>query len=56
VSQRAGTLADGPNRGIGHDNPGKSPTVRGFPLSVEQGDDLFACLRALTDGPLRRVC
>ena len=28
------TIADGPNRGVGHDNPGKSPTVRGFPLSA----------------------
>jgi hypothetical protein len=34
------------------DNPGKSPTVRGFPLSVEQRDDLIAFLRALTDEPL----
>ena len=46
------TIADGPNRGIGHDNPGKSPTVRGFPLSAEQRDDLIAFLRSLTDEPL----
>jgi len=46
------TIADGPNRGNGHDNPGKSPTVRGFPLSVEQRDDLIAFLRALTDEEL----
>jgi cytochrome c peroxidase len=46
------TIADGPNRGIGHDNPGKSPTVRGFPLSPEQRDDLIAFLRALTDEEL----
>ena len=46
------TIADGPNRGIGHDNPGKSPTVRGFSLSAEQRDDLIAFLRSLTDEPL----
>jgi cytochrome c peroxidase len=46
------TIADGPNRGIGHDNPGKSPTVRGFSLSAEQRDDLIAFLRSLTDDPL----
>jgi cytochrome c peroxidase len=46
------TIADGPNRGIGHDNPGKSPTVRGFSLTAEQREDLLAFLRALTDEPL----
>jgi cytochrome c peroxidase len=48
------TIADGPNKGVGHDNPGKSPTVRGFPLSPEQRDDLIAFLRSLTDEPLLR--
>jgi cytochrome c peroxidase len=43
------TIATGPDQGIGHDNPNKSPTVRGFPLSPEQRDDLIAFLRALTD-------
>jgi cytochrome c peroxidase len=43
------TIADGPNRGVGHDNPGKSPTVRGFPLTADQRDDLIAFLRSLTD-------
>jgi cytochrome c peroxidase len=43
------TIASGPYQGIGHDNPNKSPTVRGFPLSPEQRDDLIAFLRALTD-------
>jgi len=43
------TTAEGPNRGNGHDNPGKSPTIRGFPLSADQRDDLIAFLRALTD-------
>ena len=46
------TIAEGPNRGIGHDNPGKSPTVRGFSLTGEQRDDLIAFLRSLTDEPL----
>jgi cytochrome c peroxidase len=46
------TIADGPNRGNGHDNPGKSPTVRGFPLAADQRDDLIAFLRALTDDEL----
>ena len=45
-------IADGPNRGNGHDNPGKSPTIRGFPLSLGQRDDLIAFLRALTDEEL----
>jgi len=43
------TIASGPDQGVGHDNPNKSPTVRGFPLSPEQRDDLIAFLRALTD-------
>lgn len=46
------TIADGPYRGIGHDNPHKSPTVRGFTLTAEQRDDLIAFLRSLTDEPL----
>jgi cytochrome c peroxidase len=46
------TIASGPDQGIGHDNPNKSPTVRGFPLSPEQRDDLIAFLRSLTDEPL----
>jgi cytochrome c peroxidase len=47
------TIASGPHQGIGHDNPNKSPTVRGFALSPEQRDDLIAFLRSLTDEPLR---
>ena len=43
------TIGQGPHRGIGHDNPGKSPTVRGFLLSEDQRDDLIAFLRSLTD-------
>jgi cytochrome c peroxidase len=48
------TISDGPNRGVGHDNPGKSPTVRGFPLTAEQRDDLIAFLRSLTDDSVLR--
>jgi cytochrome c peroxidase len=46
------TIVDGPYRGVGHDNPNKSPTVRGFTLTVEQRDDLVAFLKSLTDEAL----
>lgn len=46
------TISDGPNRGIGHDNPNRSPTVRGFMLTPEQRADLIAFLTALTDHAL----
>jgi cytochrome c peroxidase len=46
------TIADGPNRGVGHDNPRKSPVVRGFSLDTGQRDDLIAFLRSLTDDAL----
>jgi cytochrome c peroxidase len=46
------TIATGPNAGVGHDNPNKSPLVRGFPLSIEQRDDLIAFLNTLTDAEL----
>jgi cytochrome c peroxidase len=48
------TIASGPYQGIGHDNPNKSPTVRGFTLGPEQRDDLLAFLRSLTDDSLLR--
>jgi cytochrome c peroxidase len=48
------TIADGPYRGVGHDNPNKSPVVRGFPLSAEQKHDLIAFLNSLTDPELLR--
>ena len=47
-------IASGPHHGNGHDNPNKSPTVRGFQLSTEQRDDVIAFLRALTDEALIR--
>jgi cytochrome c peroxidase len=43
------TIAEGPNKGVGHDNPNRSPTIRGFTLSPEQRSDLIAFLQALTD-------
>jgi cytochrome c peroxidase len=46
------TISDGPNRGNGHANPNRSPTVRGFTLTPEQRADLIAFLTALTDEPL----
>jgi len=46
------TIATGANGGIGHDNPNKSPLVRGFPLSTDQRDDLIAFLKTLTDPTL----
>ena len=41
------TIADGPYRGVGRDNPNKSPTIRGFALTAAQRADLVAFLRSL---------
>jgi cytochrome c peroxidase len=46
------TIATGPNQGIGHDNPGKSPSIHGFALTSDQKTDLLAFLQSLTDEPL----
>jgi cytochrome c peroxidase len=46
------TIADGPYRGVGRDNPHKSSSVRGFALSDAQRADLIAFLQSLTDEPL----
>jgi cytochrome c peroxidase len=46
------TIGEGPNRGVGHDNPNKSPIVKGFPLTAEQKADLIAFLITLTDNDL----
>src|SRR5215468_5492030 len=48
------TVVQGPNRGVGHDNPNKSPIVRGFTLTVEQRADFMAFLTSLTDEELLR--
>ena len=41
------TIADGPYRGVGRDNPNKSPTIRGFALTAAQRADLVAFLRCI---------
>ena len=46
------TIADGPNRGVGHDNPNKSEGVRGFWLTTGQRANLLAFLESLTDEAL----
>jgi cytochrome c peroxidase len=46
------TIADGPNRGVGHDNSNRSPTVRGFTLTAQQRGDLLALLDTFTDTAL----
>ena len=43
------TIKDGPNKGVGSDNPFKSGFVRGFNLSGQEKADLIAFLRSLTD-------
>jgi len=48
------TIADGPHKGTGRDNPNKAEAVRGFMLPPEQRSDLVAFLRSLTDEALLR--
>ncbi len=48
------TIAAGPNKGVGHDNPNKSEGVRGFWLTPGQRADLLAFLESLTDEALLR--
>ena len=48
------TIADGPHRGIGHDNVNKSPIVHGFTLTPGERADLIAFLDALTDDDVVR--
>ncbi len=43
------TIPDGPNAGVGHDNPLKSSFVPGFTLSPQEREDLIAFLQSLTD-------
>jgi cytochrome c peroxidase len=43
------TVADGPYRGVGRDNPNKSATIRGFTVTADQKADLIAFLNSLTD-------
>jgi len=43
------TIAEGPYRGVGHDNVNKSPIVHGFTLTPGERADILAFLEALTD-------
>jgi cytochrome c peroxidase len=43
------TITDGPNKGVGRDNPLKSSFVPGFEMTPEERADLIAFLRSLTD-------
>jgi cytochrome c peroxidase len=43
------TIADGPYKGVGHDNPNKSRRIRGFVLTPDDRADVVAFLRSLTD-------
>ncbi|MEC4589647.1 MbnH family di-heme enzyme [Nitrospirillum amazonense] len=46
------TLKDGPNAGIGADNPYKDPLVQGFTLTEAEKADIIAFLESLTDEAL----
>lgn len=43
------TITDGPNKGIGRNNPLKSSFVPGFEMSAEERADIIAFLRSFTD-------
>jgi cytochrome c peroxidase len=47
-------ILDGPNKGLGRDNPNKRASIRGFTLTSEQRADLVAFLQSLTDEALLR--
>ena len=48
------TIADGPYRGVGRDNPNKTRSLQGFSLTHDQRADLVAFLHSLTDEELLR--
>ena len=48
------TIANGPHRGVGHDNPNKAEASQGFTLTAVQRADLKAFLESLTDEALLR--
>jgi hypothetical protein len=48
------TIQGGPHRGVGHDNPNKTDTIRGFTITADQRVDLVSFLRSLTDEDLLR--
>jgi cytochrome c peroxidase len=43
------TIREGPNAGVGRDNPYKSRPVKGFALTAQERADLLAFLESLTD-------
>jgi cytochrome c peroxidase len=43
------TITDGPNRGVGKNNPNKASNLQGFNLTSEEKRDLIAFLESLTD-------
>ena len=43
------SIAAGPNRGVGRDNPLKDPLIHGFEITAEERADLTAFLESLTD-------
>ena len=43
------TITEGPNAGVGSENPNKSGFVKGFTLTAEERAGVLAFLRALTD-------
>ena len=47
------TISQGPNAGIGHNNPNKDELIAGFTLSPQDRIDLIAFLQSLTDEDLR---
>ena len=46
------SIASGEYRGVGHDNPNKTASIRGFTITPAQRADLIAFLRSLTDEEL----
>ena len=43
------TIAEGPDAGVGADNPHKSVFIQGFDLTADDRSALLAFLRSLTD-------
>ncbi|HET8932530.1 MAG TPA: MbnH family di-heme enzyme [Polyangiales bacterium] len=43
------TIAEGPQRGVGRDNPLKDPLIHGFEINEAERSDLIAFLNSLTD-------
>jgi cytochrome c peroxidase len=46
------SILDGPNAGVGHDNPNKDRLVQGFSVTAQNRADLLAFLESLTDQDL----